>query len=300
MRHLVIGLATTSLLLLNTLVGILPMMVFALCKLLIPIKPVQHFCFEAVRWIASNWASVNALIFAWLTPVQWEVRGQQDLRRDHSLLVVSNHQSWVDIPALMAAIHGKAPFFTFFLKRELIWVPLLGLAWWALEYPFMRRFSAEQLRRRPDLKGKDLEITQKACQRLQGRPVSLVNYLEGTRFTPAKQKQQNSPYRYLLKPKSGGMAFTLKAMGRQLTRLLDVTVVYTSATPPTFWALLSGQVKRVIIDLRELDIPQQWLEGDYQQDPQFRADFQAWVNQLWAEKDQLIAHIREQEGCDAA
>ncbi|MBE0506168.1 MAG: acyltransferase [Marinospirillum sp.] len=294
MRPFFTGLATSLLLLLNTVLGVLPMMVFAVIKLLIPLPWVQNHCFEAVRWIASTWASINAQIFRLLTPTHWDVRGQQELSRDESLLVISNHQSWVDIPALMAAIHGKAPFFTFFLKRELLWVPFLGFAWWALEYPFMRRYSKKQLEQNPSLRGKDLEITRKACDRLQGRPVSLVNYLEGTRFTPAKHQQQQSPYHYLLKPRSGGVAFTLSAMGDQLTQLLDVTLVYPGEKPPTFLDLLTGKVQRVIIDIEKHALPAVMREGDYQQDEVFRAEFQQWINQLWQKKDEKIDRLRRE------
>lgn len=294
MRHLLIGTLTSTLLLLNTLVGMVPLMFFALLKLLIPIPAFKDFCFEAVRWIASTWASINVYIFKAFTPTFWDIRGQQQLSRDRSVLVISNHQSWVDIPALIAAIHGKAPFFTFFLKRQLLYVPFLGLAWWALEYPFMRRYTKEQLAKNPALRGKDLDITRKACDRLQGRPVSLVNYLEGTRFTPAKQQRQNSPYRYLLKPKSGGVAFTLKAMGKQLDSLLDVTVVYPGERPPTFWELLSGQVGRVIIDLEQQPLPKEMCEGDYQEDRDFRKEFHAWIGGIWEHKDQKIAYFKEE------
>ncbi|SFX56154.1 acyltransferase [Marinospirillum alkaliphilum] len=294
MRALLTGVATSTLLFLNTLAGILPMLVLSLIKLLIPWRPVQSGCFEAVRWIASTWASINAHIFRLLTPTRWDVRGQQALSRKESLLVISNHQSWVDIPALMAAIHGKAPFFTFFLKRELIWVPFLGLAWWALEYPFMRRYSRQQLEKNPALRGKDLEITRKACDRLQGRPVSLVNYLEGTRFTLAKHQAQQSPYRYLLKPKSGGVAFTLSAMGDQLHQLLDVTVVYAGERPPTFVELLTGKVGHVIIDVEKHPIPEIMKQGDYQEDEAFREMFQQWINQLWQQKDEKIDRLRKE------
>lgn len=293
MRHLLTGILTSALVLINTLVCMIPLMVFALLKLLIPIAWFKVFCFEAVRSIAATWISLNILIFRYLTPTYWDIRGQQALNRQESLLVISNHQTWVDIPALMVAIHGKAPFFTFFLKRELIWVPLLGLAWWALEYPFMRRHSKAQLEKNPQLRGQDLDITRKACDRLNGRPVSLVNYLEGTRFTPEKHQQQQSPYQYLLKPKSGGVAFTLNAMNNQLAHYLDITLVYLGEQPPTFWNLLSGKVERVIIDIQKQPIPIAMMQGDYQQDPVFRANFQAWINQLWQAKDQRIKRLRQ-------
>lgn len=294
MRYLLTGILTGSLVLMNTLVCMVPLMAFALLKLCIPLRGFRAFCFETVRSIAAVWISLNILIFRYLTPTDWDIRGQQTLKRNESLLVISNHQTWVDIPALMVAIHGRAPFFTFFLKRELIWVPLLGLAWWALEYPFMRRHSKAQLEKNPQLRGQDLDITRKACEHLSGRAVSLVNYLEGTRFTPAKHQQQQSPYKHLLKPKSGGVAFTLNAMHDQLDHYLDVTLVYPNQQPPTFWDLLSGKIGRVIIDIQKQPIPVAMMQGDYQQDPVFRADFQAWVNQLWQAKDERIEGLRNE------
>lgn len=294
MRNLLTGIFTGLLVLINTLVCIVPLIIFALLKLFIPIHRLREACFEAVRLIAATWISINILIFRYLTPTYWDIRGQQKLSRNESLLIISNHQSWVDIPALMVAVHGKAPFFTFFLKRELIWVPLLGLAWWALEYPFMRRHSQAQLAKNPQLRGQDLDITRKACDRLRGRPVSLVNYLEGTRFTLAKHQLQNSPYKHLLKPKSGGVAFTLNAMNDQLQHYLDVTLVYPNKQPPTFWDLLSGKVERVIIDIQKQPIPKAVIAGDYQEDPVFRESFQAWINQLWQEKDGRIEQLQQE------
>lgn len=171
-------------------------------------------------------------------------------------------------------------------------MPFLGLAWWALDYPFMKRYSKAFLARNPELQGKDLEITKAACELFKRQPVTVVNYLEGTRFTPAKREQQQSPFKQLLKPKAGGVAFVLAAMGEQLDAILDVTVVYPQQKIPGFWDLISGNVPRVIVDIqtRELD-PALW-QGDYENDPAFRQTVQNWVNQLWTEKDQRIDALR--------
>ena len=189
-------------------------------------------------------------------------------------------------------LNRRTPFFKFFLKKELIWVPFLGLAWWALDYPFMKRYTKAFLAKHPELAGQDLEITKAACELYKRQPVTVVNYLEGTRYTAAKSARQQSPFTHLLRPKAGGVAFVLAAMGEQLDAVLDVTVVYPQPTIPGFWDLLSGNVPKVIIDIqtRELD-PALW-QGDYQNDPQFRETIQNWVNQLWIEKDQRIDALR--------
>ena len=294
MRRLLTACSVVLLLLLNTLVLIGPLLLIALLKLVLPGKALRNACSRGVMWVAETWAEVDKLIFALLTPTVWDIRGGEGLRRDRSYLVISNHQSWVDIPALVQAFNRKTPYFKFFLKQQLIWVPFLGLAFWALDYPFMKRYSKAYLARHPEMAGKDLEITKRACERFKDLPVTVVNYLEGTRFTPAKQAQQGSPYQHLLKPKAGGVAFTLAALGPQLDALLDVTLVYPGLRPPGFWKLISGQVPKVIIDIqtRELD-PALW-DGDYERDPQFRLRVQTWVSQLWQDKDRRIAELKEQ------
>jgi 1-acyl-sn-glycerol-3-phosphate acyltransferase len=295
MRRLLTGILTTILLLLNTVVLICPLLVFALLKLVLPGRW-RDYASAAVMWVAEAWSEIDKAIFALCIPTQWYIRGVESLRKDTSYLAVSNHQTWVDIPALIESLNRRTPFFKFFLKKELIWVPLLGLAWWGLDYPFMKRYSKAFLEKHPELKGKDLEITKAACELFKRQPVTVVNYLEGTRFTEAKRQAQQSPYRYLLKPKAGGVAFVLAALGEQLDALLDVTIVYPGNKAPGFWDLLNGSISRVIIDIqvRELD-PALWA-GDYENDPAFRQAVQAWVNQLWIEKDQRIEQLRGEMG----
>ncbi|WP_445672460.1 acyltransferase [Pseudomonas inefficax] len=295
MRRLLTGILTTTLLLLNTLVLICPLLVFALLKLVLPGRG-RDYASWAVMWVAETWSEIDKAIFALCIPTKWDIRGVENLRKDTSYLAVSNHQTWVDIPALIESLNRRTPFFKFFLKKELIWVPLLGLAWWGLDYPFMKRYSKAFLEKHPELKGKDLEITKAACELFKRQPVTVVNYLEGTRFTEAKRQEQQSPYRYLLKPKAGGVAFVLAALGEQLDALLDVTIVYPGNKAPGFWDLLNGSISRVIIDIqvRELD-PALW-SGDYENDPEFRQIVQAWVNQLWLDKDQRIEQLRAEMG----
>ncbi|MDO7904439.1 acyltransferase [Pseudomonas sp. K1(2024)] len=291
MRRLLTGILTTALLLLNTVVLICPLLVFALLKLVLPGRG-RDYASMAVMWIAETWSEIDKAIFALCIPTQWDIRGADELHPHTSYLCISNHQSWVDIPALIESLNRRVPFFKFFLKKELIWVPLLGLAWWGLDYPFMKRYSKAFLEKHPELKGKDLEITKAACELFKRQPVTVVNYLEGTRFTEAKRAEQQSPYRHLLKPKAGGVAFVLAALGQQLDALLDVTIVYPGNKAPGFWALLNGSIERVIIDIRVRELDPALCEGDYESDPVFRQKVQAWVNQLWADKDQRIEQLR--------
>lgn len=292
MRPLLTALATIALLLANTLLLIGPLLLTALAKLVLPGPGARDACSRGVMWVAEFWAENCKRIFALTTPTHWDIRGNATLRHDRSYLVISNHQSWVDIPALVQAFNRRTPYFKFFLKQQLIWVPLLGLAFWALDYPFMKRYSKAFLARHPDMQGKDLEITRAACEKFRRLPVTVVNYLEGTRFTPLKQAQQGSPYQYLLKPKAGGVAFVLASLGKQMDTLLDVTLVYPGRGVPGFWALLSGQVPRVIVDIQIRELQPELWQGDYQNDGEFRQYLQDWVSQLWQDKDARIAQLR--------
>jgi len=295
MRHWLTGILTCLLILCSTLVGIGPMLVLAILKMLVPHHGLRRACSRGVMWIAETWAESVKAVFAMTTPTQWDIRCDAPLDPNHSYLVVSNHQSWVDIPALLQAFNRRTPYFKFFLKKELMWVPFLGLAFWALDYPFMKRYSKAHLRRRPQDQGKDLEITRRACEKFRSLPVTVVNFLEGTRFTPAKQAQQQSPYRNLLRPKSGGIAFVMAALGEQMKSLLDVTILYPEGKPPGFWALLCGRVERVVVDIRSRELSSELFAGDYANDPAFREVFQQWVNELWSDKDERIEALRARE-----
>ncbi len=289
MRAVATGLLILLLLAINTLLMIGPLLALALLKL-IPARRWRALMSKGLTAIAQTWASLARLIFAGLTRTHWDIRGAAQLRRDASYLLICNHRSWVDIPALIETFSGRIPFFRFFIKRELIWVPLLGLAFWALDYPRMRRHSKEALARNPQLRQQDLDAARRACEKFRDHPVSVVNFLEGTRFTPAKHDAQQSPYRHLLKPKSGGVAYTLGVLGDQFDALLDVTLVYPDGVPG-FWALLCDRVPRVIVDIRTRPLDPALWQGDYQQDTALRERLQEWVNALWAEKDARIEQL---------
>src|SRR5690606_15139227 len=212
------------------------------------------------------------------------------LQADGHYLVLANHQSWVDIVVLQKVFNRRIPLMRFFLKRQLIWVPLLGLAWWALDFPFMGRHTPKQIARRPELAGRDIAATRRACEKFREIPVAIMNFVEGTRFTPTKHAAQGAPYRHLLKPKSGGVAFVLDAMGEGLHAILDVTIAYPGGRPSMI-DLLADRVPAIHVHVRQRAIPQELLHGDYQNDRAFRVRFQQWMNGLWREKDADVARL---------
>ena len=273
---------------LNTLVSASVLLALAVIKLIVPVNAVRRPVDRMLNAIAEFWIHNNDRL---LGDVRWDVRGVDGLSRERWYLVEANHQSWADIFVLQKVLTGRIPMLKFFLKQQLIWVPVIGLAWWALDFPFMKRHSPEFLRQHPERRGDDLAAIRRACEKFSLIPTSVMNFLEGTRFTPEKQAAEGSPYRHLLAPKAGGIALALNAMGERFHSLLDVTIYYPSGAP-TFFGMLAGKMKEVIVSVRELPIPADLLGGNYASDPVFRERVQQWIADLWREKDQQLEDLR--------
>ncbi|RYY03125.1 MAG: acyltransferase [Gammaproteobacteria bacterium] len=284
-----LGILTTLLFIVFTLIVFIPLLPLAFLKFLIPLSAWRVLCNRWLDWLASHWMDANARHQSLLLPTRLKVEGLQGLSVDDWYMMIANHQSWVDILVLLRVFNRRIPYLKFFLKQSLIWVPLLGVAWWALEFPFMRRYSKAEIAKNPALKGKDIEKTRGACEKFRHNPVTIINFLEGTRFTPEKYEQQKSSYTHLLMPKAGGLAFTLAAMNGQLHSLLDVTLYYPEGRP-SYWDYACGKVGVIEVYVRQLPIPHEML-GDYSEDAEFRARFHAWVNQIWQEKDALLKEL---------
>ncbi|MFZ1222825.1 MAG: acyltransferase [Dokdonella sp.] len=272
----------------NTLVHAIPLLLLAMVKLLVPIRAFRNWMSKVLVLIAEDWIRVNSTLVTLVAGLSLQVEGLEGLKREGWYLVICNHQSWADIPVLQKVFNRRIPFLKFFLKRELIWVPVLGLAWWALDFPFMNRYSKELLKKHPELRGKDTEATRKACEKYRHLPVSVMNFVEGTRFTREKHDRRGSPYQHLLVPRSGGIALVLDAMGSMLNAIVDVTLIYPNGSPGMF-DLLSGRARKVKVHIDVVPIPASLLGGDYENDKDFRIRFQAWLNARWAIKDARIA-----------
>lgn len=275
----------------NTVLHVPLLLVVAVVKAILPLRPIRRACDWLLMAIAASWIGINTRLIGRFTRTRFVIDIDARLQPDGHYLVLANHQTWVDIPVLQAVLNRRVPLLRFFLKSQLFWVPLLGLAWWALDFPFMKRYSRQQLEKRPELAGRDIAATRRACARFMHIPVAIMNFVEGTRFTAAKHQHQASPFANLLKPKAGGVAFVLDAMGRALHSILDVTIVYPDGRP-TMIDLFANRVREVRVNIRERAIPAELLGGDYQNDLAFRERVQAWLNDLWLEKDRLIANLR--------
>ncbi|MBX3714316.1 MAG: acyltransferase [Lysobacter sp.] len=278
------------LIVLNTLVHALPLLAVAMFKALLPFEGLRLALNRVLTGLAESWIAANSAMIDRFTRTRLQVELPPSLQPHGHYLVLANHQSWVDIVVLQKVFNRRVPFMRFFLKRQLIWVPVLGLAWWALDFPFMGRYSRKQIAKNPELGRRDMEVTRRACEKFRTIPVSVMNFVEGTRFTPAKHAAQQSPYRHLLKPKSGGVAFVIDAMGDTLHAVLDVTIAYPDGRP-TMIDLIGGRIPEVRVSVTQRAIPEDLIGGNYQDDRAYRARFQQWMNGLWEAKDAEIARL---------
>jgi len=282
--------AITALVAANTAFWGLPIHLLALVKLVALPAAWKRTCTDALIRLVKGWIKGILLIQERFLNISWDIRQTAALSSNQWYLVTINHRSWADLPVLLKVLTGRAPFPVVFAKQQMLWVPILGTALWAVDYPIMKRFSRRYLARHPEKRGIDLATTRRSCRKYQFRPVAIWNFIEGTRFTPGKHRLQQSPYRNLLRPKSGGLAFTIQAMEGRITRLLDVTIVYPGGIR-NFWSYLRGEVRQVTVHLREIVIPDRLLTGDYTDDPRYRDAIKTWMAGIWREKDALIADL---------
>lgn len=283
----VIGTLTVALMVPSLLLWTIGTMVPGILLKLVPVFAVQRMGARYCVWCARRWVGTNQLIFRLLHDLPepdayGSLHIDGELQPGKSYLLISNHQSWADILILFACFHGRVPFLRFFLKQDLIYVPIIGVVCWAMDFPFMTRKSGAA----------DIATTRKACEIYKLDPVTVVNFLEGTRFTPAKRLAKQSPFTRLLRPKAAGLSYTLNAMGEQFAGLIDVSVVYQPTTRPLVWSWLCGEQSRVRVQAQVAALPSALLGGDYAQDAAFRTEFQAWVNGLWQVKDEALGRLR--------
>jgi 1-acyl-sn-glycerol-3-phosphate acyltransferase len=274
-----------------TLVLIMPMLIAALVKRLVPVESVRAACRRIVVWIADRWIDLLVGLFRRCLDVQVDVSGGPIAGRSKTYLLICNHQSWVDVPVLLYLFHGRLPFWRFFLKRELLWMPLIGPAFWALEYPFVRFPSRATLEKYPERRGENLKTAREASEQLRGLSSTVVNFPEGAVFTPERHRRQQADYRFLLRPRAGGTALVLAALGDRVDSLIDVTMHFPDGRPG-LGQFLRNRVDRVEVHVRKVRVPADMTRGDYENDPEFRRRFQDWLNALWREKDVRLARMR--------
>ena len=107
--------------------------------------------------------------------IRLRVDGMENLKKDQSYILVSNHSSLLDIPALISA----APFPVRFLaKKSLLWFPLFGWVMYFSGHILIDRESAQSALR-----------SLKKAPSLLKKGISLIVFPEGTRSPDGEVKE---------------------------------------------------------------------------------------------------------------
>lgn len=293
------GLLVLAAITVSTITCFVPIVVLAFIKLALPVAGIRRVLTRWIMGIGGVWVRFNTWIFGVVNNTQWDVRGLEGLDASSWYLVIANHQTWTDIVALQAIFDRRIPFLKFFIKQQLVWFPFLGMAWWAMDMPFMKRYSKSYLVRHPEKKGKDLEATRKACEKFRETPTAVINFIEGTRFTEEKKVSRASTFNYLLPPRAGGVALAITSMGEMFDAIVDVTIVYPSG-PTRFWDIFCGRFDRIVIDVTKRPVEEWMLSGNYSTDRDYRSQFHRWLTEVWQDKDRRIAELLEETSADLA
>ena len=285
----VASLATaTAAITINSCGASLPLWVMGTVKTITGSKAADHHVIRVTNdWINGN----NKLIDNMLPHKDWRIHLPDEVHSDGKYLLISNHQSWVDTTIVQYISQNRLPLTRFFTKFELIFIPVVGQAFYFLDFPMMRRHSKEAIAKNPELKGKDIIEAKRACSLLKDKPFTLLNYLEGTRFTKGKHAKQKSPYTHLLKPRAGGLSLAIEALGENIDGILDMTIVYPDGVP-SYSDLWKGNVKRLGVDVRYIEMPKTLFtaiqNGGYESDADVKAQMFEWLDAAWQQKDKRI------------
>ena len=275
----------------NTLFWCLFLLTIAIFKLLIPTESWKRLCTKLIINIGECWIYCNGLWIQALHRPRWNVEGFEELDSSNWYLAIANHQSWADIFVLQGITNRKIPMLKFFMKHVLIWVPVIGLAWWALDMPFLKRYTKEEIQKNPELRGKDIKAMEKSFERYSRYPVSIFSFAEGTRFTKEKKDNQSSQFKNLLNPKIGGIGLTLTTMP-YIKLLLDFTIHYEDERR-SFWDFLCGRMSKADVRVRQINIPDNLLGKNYEDDPIFRENLKEWVYDIWSDKEKYLEEVRK-------
>lgn len=288
MRNNIKGIVSLLFTACNTVLLCIPLYILAIIRFFIPNKKIYTKLSKWIDLCPETWICNNVWLSKHWLKVRWNIEIPRGLNMNSWYIVTSNHQSWTDPFAIHAALYDKIPFLKFFAKQEIMYIPFVNFACYASNFPILKRYSQKTLEKKPHLRKKDIETTLKTCENINLYPSGILNFSEGTRWTLKKYKEQNSPFKYLLKPKTGGIAYALLGFqSKNIQSILDVTILYPKRTV-TFWDYMCGEVRDIKVVVREYEIPKNLLDWHYSDSEEYRENFRTWLYYIWGVKDKMI------------
>lgn len=279
--HTIRGIVGFAILFCYTLFGCFLVYILAFFQLLCPVPRWRRQLRGANDEVITAWVFLNekmCQVFRW-TRIDTKLAETLPSRKDW-WIIASNHQSWADIVILEIVFRKLAPPIKFFTKRELIWIPFLGFGLWLLRFPYVRRGMREKGQTRSRLQQKNRRELQRAAKQFHERPISLLLFLEGTRFTSTKHAEQQSLFQNLLRPKVGGLAYSLEALDTDVDRIVNVTINYHGEVPG-FWQFVCGRCSQVDVLVDTIS-----LTAD------FTRNLKGEIMRVWHEKDRVLTTMR--------
>ena len=282
----IIGIMSITILVLNTFVLSCLLIPLGIIKFFLPLTALKVLFTKFIIKVGELWIFTNKIWVKALHNPKWQIIGKENIKSDGWTIATSNHQSFADIFLLQDITNRKMPMLKFFMKHVLIYVPVIGLSWWALDMPFLKRYTKKQLENNPELHGKDVREMKRALKHYALYPVTVFSFAEGTRVTIKKNLHQKSPFKNLLKPKEGGLATALSLVN-EIDSLIDFTIKFDTKKR-SFWDYLCGRMNSVKVIIREIKIPAKFLNIDLLENKILRSEFKDWLHDIWYEKDTLI------------
>lgn len=243
----------------------------------------------------NRWTDLNRHVLLRGGPRRWRIDLPDDLSLDRWYVVVANHQAWLDIFVIADLCNRRIPFIRWFMKRELLYVPLIGAVWWAMDFPFLRRYGRAYLEKHPEKRGEDRRRIRASCARLLQGPATVMVFPEGTRWTAAKRARGQPGFDRLLRPRAGGVATALDVLAEREPVILDLTLVY-DGPPPTMLDVLAGWRGRVTVSARRIPYAELAASEVDGASPEHKDAVARWLDEAWARKDAEIARLTAEAG----
>ena len=243
------------------------------------IFPISPKLFRAInRWGANTWWGFVTLLAAGYYGTHIELSGD-DLPPLEHVILLANHQQMADITFLMFLGRklGRLGDMKWFVKDIVKWVPGIGWGMLFLDCFFVKRDWAKDQN----------SIGQTFARILKNKiPLWLTMFPEGTRLSPAKiassqayaEKTKQPGLSHLLIPRSKGFVASVQGLRQHLHAVYDVSIGYKQGVP-SLWQYVGGFGREAFLHVRRFPIAEL---------PEDSEALSHWLQQRWAEKDQLL------------
>lgn len=252
-------------------------------------KVINNFYNAAIKRVYFAWTLVNEVMILYFLKIDIKLPDLTEINKDEWHLITSNHQGFFDILVIQIICRRKGLYNKFFMKESLIFMPFIGISCWGLDFVFIKRFAKKILKEQPEKIKKQHQYILEKCSYFRTYPCSVINFIEGTRYT--KEKAARSSYNNLLSPQPMGLSLLITEFYKQAKKIIDISIIYPEKHG--FFDLIYGEsvTINVFCNIHPIDSA---LAGDYRHDKNYRKIFSGWIKQLWQQKDQEITKVKQQ------